>query len=146
LSAVSLGRVLEEGDAVGNDLHFTLFTLLLWSTMGLSERLQLLGLDPSRPASIVDFVSTFYMAFGFLLLRLACERTLLPHVRTYLHRFGPSVRVADVFDNAYIGIVSGGFDALAIFIMLTNNGGCTPWSTDPCLEGWPHHPLLPIQR
>ena len=31
-------------------------------------------------------------------------------------------------------------------IMLRHNGGCTPWTPEPCLAGWPDAPCAPEFR
>lgn len=112
------------------------------------QRIQLLGLDPSRDPSILDFGLTLWIAFALFLLREASEWAVRSRLRRFLRRLGPvSTGASDeAFDAAYHVVTNAALDALCWVVTLRFNGGCKPWSTDACLSGWPNHPLLPIQR
>ncbi len=37
-------------------------------------------------------------------------------------------------------------EVMAVYVTLHLNGGCTPWSTDACWDGWPNHTVHEAQR
>ncbi|GFH25708.1 TLC domain-containing protein, partial [Haematococcus lacustris] len=59
---------------------------------------------------------------------------------------GRKDRAQQVFANIYIVVWSVATEILAVYVTVYENGGCTPWSTGPCLTGWPHHSLTKLQR
>ena len=122
--------------------------LIYLQTPMIFERIQLLGLDPTRDPSIWDFTQTIWISFAFFMLREATEWAARSRLRRLLRRLGPVDTGAsdEAFDAGYHVITNAALDALCWVVTLRYNGGCMPWSTDACLTGWPNHPLLPIQR
>ena len=76
-------------------------------------------------------------------LRFLAEIPLLSH----LGRLSQvSIEKIDEAADSVVHLLLGaGSLTLCWYVTLGFNSGCTPWSTQSCLEGWPHEASL-IQR
>lgn len=112
---------------------------------GLAQLLPPLQGDP------VDVLLALHIALAVLLVRLVSERLALPALSRALARRGSAAAAADpkalrkraynTFNNSFIAASSLLMSAWAWVVTLTDNGGCTPLSTDACLAGWPAIPV-----
>lgn len=108
-----------------------------------------LGLDVSPTTSapaLSDFTYTAWIALVMLAVRLVCERIFIPLIASAIKDPSKKKKAADIFDDAFIACASAVLEAQAVASTLYFNGGCTPWSTDPCLVGWPDHGVNIFQR
>lgn len=108
---------------------------------------------PPLDGSNADMLFCLYLGLAILALRVLPERAVsaaLSHALAAAdRRVAPAKRskrplarrTALVFDNAFIAASSGIMVAWAWWVMLRANGGCTPATPRPCLEGWPGHPI-----
>ncbi|GIL70390.1 hypothetical protein Vretimale_3579 [Volvox reticuliferus] len=104
---------------------------------------------PGSKPNLIDFVVTIWIAAALLVLRLAYERAVVPRFKGYLERVkGPGGGKAafNVLDNLWIAFFAGSLTGFAWWVTVTDNGGCTPWSTNACFVGWPHHAVALGQR
>ncbi len=88
------------------------------------------------------FVQTAWLTLALLAVRWVAEKTVLVALRKSLGKR----RAKGAFDNAYIVLFAVLTEVLAIYVTLRLNGGCTPWSTDACLTGWPNHAVHVLQK
>lgn len=98
--------------------------------------------------SVVDFVTSVYVAIALVLIRGVTESILVPKLEKYLIEIkaGDAKVAARSFDDAFIAACSLVVEAIALAAMFFGNYGCLPWSTEPCLGGWPHQEFNDIQR
>ncbi|KAF6259377.1 TLC domain-containing protein [Scenedesmus sp. NREL 46B-D3] len=108
---------------------------------------QLQWLMPPLEGQPVDMLLSLYIALSILAVRLASEKLLLPPLNAALKArlqgsdSNPSKirkRAYNCFNNSFIAASSLLMTTWAWHVTMTDNGGCTPFSTGACLAGWPH--------
>ncbi|WIA37506.1 hypothetical protein OEZ86_014418 [Tetradesmus obliquus] len=101
---------------------------------------------PPLEGQPVDMLFALYVALGVLAVRLASERLLLPALNSAFKArlqgedSNPSKirkRAYNCFNNSFIAASSLLMTSWAWHVTMTDNGGCTPFSTHSCLAGWP---------
>jgi ceramide synthetase len=113
---------------------------------------------PPLDGSSADMLFCLYLGMAILALRVLPEKaaaTALSRVLAAADRRVPpgkrsrrplARRTALFLDNAFISLSSGIMVSWAWWVMMRANGGCTPATPRPCLEGWPGHPMSPEFR
>ncbi|EFJ50881.1 hypothetical protein VOLCADRAFT_88264 [Volvox carteri f. nagariensis] len=104
---------------------------------------------PGSKPNLIDFGVTIWIALVLLAVRLAYERAVIPGFKRYLERVkgpGGGKPAFQVLDNIWIATFAGSLAGFAWWVTVTDNGGCTPWSTTACFAGWPDHPVALGQR
>lgn len=102
-------------------------------------------LVPPLEGEPVDLLLPLYIGLAVLALRLLSERTVLPLFKRLLKPYAAPERLDKtafkVFENAFTCAFSGTLAVWAWYVTLFDNGGCTPFTTKPCLSTWPDVPL-----
>lgn len=96
----------------------------------------LLQLGPQPCAH--DLLSSAWIALALLGLRWVCDRTVVPALARALAKHGRGDKAMHAFDDMYIVVWAVGTEAVAVYLTVADNGGCTPLSTEPCWTGFPH--------
>ena len=114
-------------------------------SQSIGARLGLEIADRNSGAPAWDFAITAWLPVALLLIRVASEAIWIPLI--FIPLLKDRKKARNVFDDAFISFFSFILEAHAVISTLFFNGGCTPWSTDACIIGWPdQHTLNILQR
>lgn len=97
---------------------------------------------PPLEGEPVDLLLVLYISVLVLVIRVVSDNAFLPPLARFFKSRAPSgsdpQKLAyNVFNNMFIATSAGVMTVWAWYVMLFDNGGCTPFNTKPCLANWP---------